>query len=989
MSIDKFRFVSPGVQVAEIDLSRRTRPSAEPGPVIIGRFERGPTMRPVKVDSLNELEEIFGRAITGRESGDISRNGNFSAPSYAAFAANAWLANQGGATIVRLVGKQADASEIQTGGEAGWTVTPNDINAGRGGAWGLWVTPSASAKEMTGTLGAIFYCEGDTGLILSGTRAGDATTGMGAGVAMQYDDANIHLIVKTSIGHADNVAAKGTNEDDDVVFNFNPQSRRFIRKAFNTTPHNTNSNVVKTTSDSYKRYWLGESFEDRVQELVSGSGDTKLICFVAPLVNGSVKGYYDHLLGAQEAKSGWVISQDVTENSSSYDPANMQKLFRFCSLEEAEWTQKNLKISIRNIRLPNSGSDATAYGSFDVQVRKIHDSDAAPEAVETYAGVNLNPASPNYIANRIGDQYAAWSDAEKRYRYFGAFPNNSKYIRVDMASAVEEGSITREMIPFGFFGMPRPATATAIEGEGAHTDATNTFIQSNQETALVAGQGLTRKTNKLISFGSSYSAGANAITASYEWPTHKLVQSASMGSLSTPADRYFGVKFSRHDSDTLFDHSVIDLAKMRGGPVAGAYAASTGTEDSFVFSLDDVSASAVGTTYPGTEAAGFVYVQGSRATAVAAGRSVTAVSGTEFLLDQGYDKFTLPLFGGFDGLELKEMAPLINNGNNGERTIIGSDPNSSYERYTIQRAIDTVSDPEIVDMNLLTVPGVAVEGITDHMINTCERRRDCMAIIDIPHAYSPRHEDNETDPTANNAYAAGGSGNSVTAAVAAMKRKGYNSSYAAAYYPWVQVRAPVSGLPTWSPPSVVALGAMSYGQATQAVWFAPAGFTRGGLTEGRGGLPVVAVSQRLSSKERDKLYEVNINPIAQFPAEGIVIFGQKTLQATPSALDRINVRRLLIFIKKRISTIASRLLFEPNVSATWGRFTGQVVPLLDSIKTGFGLDDFRVVLDETTTTADLIDRNTLYAKIFVKPTKAIEFIAIDFIITRAGASFDD
>ena len=161
------------------------------------------------------------------------------------------------------------------------------------------------------------------------------------------------------------------------------------------------------------------------------------------------------------------------------------------------------------------------------------------------------------------------------------------------------------------------------------------------------------------------------------------------------------------------------------------------------------------------------------------------------------------------------------------------------------------------------------------------------------------------------------------------------------------------------------------------------------MTEGRGGLPVVAVSQRLSSKERDKLYEVNINPIAQFPAEGIVIFGQKTLQATPSALDRINVRRLLIFIKKRISRIASTLLFEPNVAATWGRFTSQVVPLLDSIKTGFGLDDFKVVLDETTTTADLIDRNTMYAKIFVKPTKAIEFIAIDFVITSAGASFDD
>jgi phage tail sheath protein FI len=231
--------------------------------------------------------------------------------------------------------------------------------------------------------------------------------------------------------------------------------------------------------------------------------------------------------------------------------------------------------------------------------------------------------------------------------------------------------------------------------------------------------------------------------------------------------------------------------------------------------------------------------------------------------------------------------------------------------------------------------------------------------------------------------------NKVSSAVNKVRQQGYNSSYAACYYPWVQVKAPITGLPTWAPPSVVALGAMSYGQATQAVWFAPAGFTRGGLSEGRGGLPVVNVSQRLSSKERDSLYENNINPIAQFPAEGIVIFGQKTLQATPSALDRINVRRLMIYIKKRISRIASTLLFEPNVSATWARFTSQVAPFLDSIKTGFGLEDFKVVLDSSTTTADLIDRNTMYAKIYVKPTKAVEFIAIDFIVTNQGASFDD
>ena len=120
-----------------------------------------------------------------------------------------------------------------------------------------------------------------------------------------------------------------------------------------------------------------------------------------------------------------------------------------------------------------------------------------------------------------------------------------------------------------------------------------------------------------------------------------------------------------------------------------------------------------------------------------------------------------------------------------------------------------------------------------------------------------------------------------------------------------------------------------------------------------------------------------------------MIFGQKTLQVTPSALDRINVRRLLIYLKKEISRIASTTLFEQNVQATWDKFTGQVNPFLASVKAGLGLTDFKVVLDKETTTDDLIDRNILYAKIFLKPARSIEFIALDFIITRSGASFDD
>jgi phage tail sheath protein FI len=191
------------------------------------------------------------------------------------------------------------------------------------------------------------------------------------------------------------------------------------------------------------------------------------------------------------------------------------------------------------------------------------------------------------------------------------------------------------------------------------------------------------------------------------------------------------------------------------------------------------------------------------------------------------------------------------------------------------------------------------------------------------------------------------------------------------------------------PPSVVALGTFSSSQRKSELWFAPAGFTRGGLTEGSAGLPVIQTRQRLNSKERDDLYEANINPIATFPAEGIVIFGQKTLQVTPSALDRINVRRLMIYVKKEISRIAATTLFDQNVPATWNRFVGRAEPFLRSVQSRLGLTDFKIVLDSSTTTPELVDRNIMYAKIFLKPARAIEFIALDFVITNTGAGFED
>ncbi len=335
----------------------------------------------------------------------------------------------------------------------------------------------------------------------------------------------------------------------------------------------------------------------------------------------------------------------------------------------------------------------------------------------------------------------------------------------------------------------------------------------------------------------------------------------------------------------------------------------------------------------------------------------------------------MPLFGGNDGLDVTEMEPFRNSG------ILDTDSaTTNYAVHSIRRAIDSVADPEVVDTNMITMPGLTNQGLVTRIIRTCEDRADALAVVDLKGGYQPNSEavGSEKDRRGN-----------LDNVIQNLQVLQENSSYACAYYPWVQIRDPEKGALVWVPPSVAAIGVFANTERNDELWFAPAGFNRGGLSNGDAGLPVVGTSQRLTSKERDNLYEANINPIANFPNEGIVVFGQKTLQVTPSALDRINVRRLMNYVKKEISRMAGQVLFDPNVDVTWNKFISRVEPFLSSVRARFGLDDFKVVLDKTTTTPELIDRNIVYAKIFLKPTKAIEYIAIDFNITNSGASFED
>jgi hypothetical protein len=224
-----------------------------------------------------------------------------------------------------------------------------------------------------------------------------------------------------------------------------------------------------------------------------------------------------------------------------------------------------------------------------------------------------------------------------------------------------------------------------------------------------------------------------------------------------------------------------------------------------------------------------------------------------------------------------------------------------------------------------------------------------------------------------------GYGSSVTSVTG--QADSLDTSYAAAYWPWCQIKDPATGKNVWVPASAMIAGVYAYNDKVAEPWFAPAGINRGGL--GR----VIRAEYKLNQSQRDELYLNKVNPIATFPGTGVVVYGQKTLQSVASALDRVNVRRLLIQLKSYISQVANNLVFEQNTAATRNQFLSQVNPYLETVQQKQGLYAFKVIMDSTNNTPDVIDRNELVGQIYLQPTKTAEFIYLDFNITPTGATF--
>ena len=986
MSARKFKFISPGVFLNEIDNSQLPNEPIEIGPLFIGRAKYGPAMRPVTVDSFAEFVQLYGEPIPGGKSGDVWRNGNEQTPTYGAYAAQSWLRNSSTCTYVRLLGSENVGAE--TSGKAGWKLSGDSpfgtsmkptpvFNTSHGNttgsAYGLFVFPNAmsgtTSQHGTGSLVATWYVEDGVAALVGKDTDGNTikATNAGSGSArlIESDGDNFTVVITGSTGY---------DKSPVVSFSLAENNKDYLRNVFNTNPALVNKTITKT--GQRERYWLGETYAREFlqkvdRNIVKGSGGKAsgttgtYLGVILPLATGSGDRHSDRQIAFENGATrnnpatGLVFGQDLggAAAKDSYAYANMKNLFRIHALDHAEWAQNNIKISISNINY--SEDQFNQFGTFDVLVRRANDTDAAPIIIETFSNCNLDANSLDYVARKIGDQFVQFDSTTRRLETRGEYPNNSKYIRIEM----EADDYDSQLLPFGFYG---PLKYKDFEINQA-TNLTQLGFGSGifalgAKNILDDTIGHKNEGDMLIVTGSNMGHVMEGPELKFLFPSHELRTSGSQDGLSDQTDAFWGVWTGITKASNKFNRDYADLNRNRSDSVSNLLGDTTYSEPQFVFTLDEITT--------GSTSTALTWTSGSRV----AGNAISAQAGHTYknVIDQGADRFTMPMYGGSDGLDITERDPFRNS------LLSGKTETTNYAYNSVKESIDIVRDPEFVPYNLVSVPGITNEELTTHLINTAEARADALAVIDLKGDFQPSHEDANGKVYPN-----------LSTTITNLKNRQINSSYGCAYYPFVQIRDTLQGKLVFMPSSVVAIGAMSYTDRVRAPWFAPAGFNRGGLSSGITGLPVVNVTQKLTSQDRDLLYDANINPIASFPNEGIVIFGQKTLQVTRSALDRINVRRLLIFIKKGISNIASGILFEPNVRATWARFIGQANPFLSDVQARFGLDEFKLVLDETTTTPDLIDRNILYAKVYLKPTRAIEFVAVDFIISNTGASFED
>ena len=824
------RIVSPGVFTNEVDQSFLAGGVAQIGAAIVGPTVKGPALIPTQITSFGQFQEVFGPTTTD---------------SYVPYVVQDYLAKGGNViTVTRLL--YEDGYYLTNGALAIIAKSGSGASAVQAVTHVLHPTQAVTSDGATALFEDSVLLDGGSGsfaIKISGSYAAGADSAIGFSGAF--------------------LATEGTAISASIVSTNN----EYVAKVFQRDPKSVN----------YPVYVQYENLN--ASSLFNNLGDVTME--LSKLSN------FEFLQDYQTASTPWITSQKIGSIT--------RNLFRFHTLSHGTSVNYETKVGIRDIKLGSETPDPNGYGSFTVEVRRVNtstpapgllnspyssqDTDGAPDIVETYLNVNLDPTSPNYIARRIGNRYQTVNDSNQLL-INGDYPNISKYIRVEVDANVADRLIDPALVPFGFRSLSTPIPMA--------------------------------------------SGSLNIRPATYA--TSQVVSS------TYNSNNYFGFNFTVQNNMNY-------LAPI---PTSGS---NTGSNSDFY--LGDVSQDAD---------AGFPTIttaySGSLQSALVAGTFTTNVATST-------RKFILPFQGGFDGAKpnLKKYSGQYISATNTFGFNCSAATSTGTKSYN--KAFTLLSNADYYDMNLLVTPGI-IDSLHPYVTGLArtlaETRQDTFFVMDT----------NRLTDSINTAV------NQVTS---------LDSNYTAAYWPWLRITG-ANNIPTWVPPSTLIPGVLAFNDNTQAPWYAPAGLNRGLIT-------ATDTYLKLSQSDRDTLYEARINPIANFLNDGIVVWGQKTLQARPSALDRVNVRRLLIAVKKFIASSTRYLVFEQNTNATRNRFLSIVNPYMEQVRANQGLYAFRVVMDQTNNTPDLIDQNILYGQIFLQPTRTAEFIILDFNIQPTGATFPE
>ena len=645
-------------------------------------------------------------------------------------------------------------------------------------------------------------------------------------------------------------------------------------------------------------------------------------------------------------KTTWFISQEFG--------GQPQNLFKVHSLNDGKFDNTNLKISIENIQ-PGGVETGNPYGTFDLIVRDFNDTDKKRVVLEGFRGLSLNPSSPRYIAKVIGDYHTFFNfDARTQSQKLvtdGEYPNSSRLIRVEMSDEVASGEVDPTALPLGFRGLPR-----------LNTDGSDSLLQITGDAAVFVDADFVENTvQPPVPFRENLIVGASP-------------------NLSTDRSLYWGLQFEQkiNAAEPNLTNAVDPLVRSLTAYFPDfhtVYKNVVQEDDNFnrnLFSLEKVKVTFNNTTDEVTtvDFTQWEYIREGNIPTLTTTRGFKVQDLRNSAVRQ-VAKFTTCLFGGFDGVRIfnKDTATLTDNAIFEEMDFAERGLTNAPTVSAFNKALDLMADDTSVDIQLLAIPGIRQSIITDRALQLTEQRFDAVYLMDIVEYNTSNAV--LTNPETQNP--------SVRFTADRFGGRGINSSFGAAYYPDVVIRDSLTGNTRRVPPSVAVLGAFGLNDAVGFPWFAPAGFTRGALATTN------EATVKLSRNNMDDLQDVRVNPLVSFAgSDGVVVWGQRTLLNADSALERVNVRRLLVDIRRKVKRVSNRILFEQGRAETLARFSALVNPILKRIQDQNGLERFLVRIDTTTTTQADIENRTIRGKIFLIPSKTLEFLSIDFVVANEG-----